>query len=111
MKTVNLKIGTDTYEGDGGKTETRDQYPWGLRITLNNDTLQKLGVNSKNLPSVGDVVSVMGMAKVCSVSTHTADDGDESTVELQITDIGLAPPKRDESSELKSAFYPEKDGE
>ena len=43
MKTVNLKIGTDTYESEGGKPETRDEYPWGLRFTLNNDTLEKAG--------------------------------------------------------------------
>ncbi len=30
MKTVNLKIGTDTYESEGGKPETRDEYPWGF---------------------------------------------------------------------------------
>lgn len=111
MKPVNLKLGTDTFEGEGGKPETRDQYPWGMRITLNNDTLEKLGVNSKSLPSVGDVVSIIGMAKVCAVSTHTEDEGEESSVEMQITDIGLAPPKRDDASELKNAFYPEKGGD
>ncbi|QDL30765.1 capsid staple protein [Serratia liquefaciens] len=88
MKTVNLKIGTDTYESEGGKPETRDEYPWGLRFTLNNDTLEKLGIQ---LPKVGEVVTVGGMAKVLSVSTRTEGDKAESSVDLQFTDIGIEP--------------------
>ncbi|SUH14280.1 Uncharacterised protein [Salmonella enterica subsp. enterica] len=81
----------------------------GLRITLDNESLQRLGLNAKSLPAVGDSVSVMAMANVCSVSTRTTDHGEDNYVELQITDIGLAPQKRDDAKELKDAFYP--DGE
>ncbi|USI30430.1 capsid staple protein [Cronobacter sakazakii] len=111
MKTVNMKTGTEAFEGDDGQPETRDQYPWGLRITLDNDSLMKLGVKAKSLPSVGDEVAIMGMAKVCSVSTRSTDSGEDNYVELQITDIGLNPPKRDDAQELKSAFYPDQEGE
>ena len=94
MKTVNMKTGTDSFVGEDGKPETKDQYPWGLRITLDNESLQRLGLNAKSLPAVGDSVSVMAMANVCSVSTRTTDHGEDNYVELQITDIGLAPQKR-----------------
>lgn len=106
MKTVNMKTGTDSFVGEDGKPETKDQYPWGLRITLDNESLQRLGLNAKSLPSVGDSVSIMAMANVCSVSTRTTDHGEDNYVELQITDIGLAPQKRDDAKELKDAFYP-----
>lgn len=106
MKTVNMKTGTDSFVGEDGKTETKDQYPWGLRITLDNESLQRIGLNAKSLPAVGDSVTIMAMANVCSVSTRTTDHGDDSNVELQITDIGLAPQKRDDAKELKDAFYP-----
>lgn len=86
MKTVNLKIGTDTYESEGGKPETRDEYPWGLRFTLNNDTLEKLGIP---LPKVGEMLAVGGLAKVLSVSTRTEGDKAESSVDLQFTDLGV----------------------
>ncbi|WP_447881592.1 capsid staple protein [Serratia fonticola] len=86
MKTVNLKIGTDTYESEGGKPETRDEYPWGLRFTLNNDTLEKLGIP---LPKVGEMLAVGGIAKVLSVSTRTEGDKAESSVDLQFTDLGV----------------------
>ena len=42
MDLVNLKTGTDTYQDEDGKTQTRDDYPWGLCIELNNETLAKL---------------------------------------------------------------------
>ena len=51
-------------------------------------------------------MSIMAMANVCSVSTRTTDHGEDNYVELQITDIGLAPQKRDDAKELKDAFYP-----
>lgn len=86
MKTVNLKIGTDTYESEGGKPETRAEYPWGLRFTLNNDTLEKLGIP---LPKVGEMLAVGGIAKVLSVSTRTEGDKAESSVDLQFTDLGV----------------------
>ncbi|WP_271311453.1 capsid staple protein [Yersinia intermedia] len=86
MKMVNLKQGTDTFETEGGNVETRDDYPWGLRITLNNETLKKLGIA---LPKVGDVLELVGKVKV--LSTSTREDGEEicSNADLQITDIGL----------------------
>ncbi|SUH14279.1 Uncharacterised protein [Salmonella enterica subsp. enterica] len=30
MKTVNMKTGTDSFVGEDGKPETKDQYPWGF---------------------------------------------------------------------------------
>ncbi len=34
MELVNLKTGTDSYRDESGETRTRDEYPWGLCITL-----------------------------------------------------------------------------
>ncbi|WP_076738223.1 capsid staple protein [Cronobacter sakazakii] len=112
MKPVNLKIGTDTYQDESGETKTRDEYPWGLRISLDNETIKRLGIDARMMPSVGDVISIAGMAKVVSVSTHSSD-GDEqrSSIDLQVTDLAMMPPKRDEGRELKNAFYPEEDDE
>lgn len=83
---VNLKQGTDSFENEEGKTVERDDYPWGLRITLNNETLKKLGIP---LPKVGGEMLLCGKVKV--LSTSTREDGEEtnSSVDLQITDIGL----------------------
>lgn len=96
MKVVNMKTGTESVEGEDGKVETRDDYPWGLRISLNGDALKKLGID---LPKVGDMMTIGGMAKVCGVSTREAEGGESySNVDLQITDFGMeasdaTPPK------------------
>ncbi|MEL5392872.1 capsid staple protein [Serratia nevei] len=110
MKTVNLKIGTDTYESESGKPETRDEYPWGLRFSLNNDTLQKLGIGDDALPKVGDVMQIGGLVKVLSVSTRTEGDKAESTVDLQFTDIGVEPAAAPQRS-AADTLYGESGGE
>lgn len=86
MKMVNLKQGTDTYENSDGEVKTRDEYPWGLHITLNDDVIKKLAMA---VPKVGDEVMVTAKAKVLSTSTREDGDESKSTVELQITDIGI----------------------
>lgn len=87
MKVVNMKTGTESVEGENGKVETRDDYPWGLHITLNGDSLKKLGTD---LPAVGDMMNIGGVAKVVSVSTRESEGGEShSHIELQITDFGM----------------------
>jgi len=96
MNIVNMKTGTESVEGEDGKVETRDDYPWGLRISLNGDALKKLGID---LPKVGEMLAIGGLAKVCAVSTREHEGGEShSNVELQITDLGMeasdaTPPK------------------
>ena len=96
MKVVNMKTGTESIEGENGAVETRDDYPWGLRISLNGDALKKLGTD---LPKVGDMMTIAGMAKIVGVSTREAEGGEShSHIDLQITDFGMeasdaTPPK------------------
>lgn len=33
MELVNLKTGTDTYQDEDGKTQTRDDYPWAFALS------------------------------------------------------------------------------
>ncbi|MCC3733707.1 hypothetical protein LLS47_12290 [Rouxiella badensis] len=84
---VNLKQGTDSFETEDGKTVQRDDYPWGLRVTLNNDVMQKLGIP---LPKVGSEMMLIGKVKVLSTSTRQDGEETNNNCDLQITDIGLA---------------------
>lgn len=70
------------------------EYPYGLRISLCEEDLAKLGITA--LPAVGQKLALNATAAVVSVSTYQADDAsdngrDEQRVELQITDMALAP--------------------
>jgi len=67
-------------------------YPYGLCLRLEEKTLDRLGM-AEDLPEVGDVIHIVGMAKVTSVSENETEttDGERQhrcCVELQITHMG-----------------------
>lgn len=68
---------------DGG-----DAYPYGLRLDLNNESLDKLGI--KGLPASGKVMKIVAEAKVESTSERQERNGDKHrSVGLQITSMSL----------------------
>lgn len=65
-----------------------DQYPWGLRLTVGTEELDKLDLG--RLPLPGAVVSLSGKARVVSVSEEVRGrDKTDRRLELQITDLDL----------------------
>ncbi len=61
----------------------KPDYPWGLRISLTEKELAKLGLDADC--DIGDMIDLRAFAVVTSVSKNKRDDGDESVrVELQI---------------------------
>lgn len=68
----------------------KEEYPYGLRIRLEKDDLEKLGM-TKKLPAVGDEVMVEAMCKVISVSENASENHDSSSVEYQIMHISIEP--------------------
>jgi hypothetical protein len=67
------------------------QYPWGLSITLENETISALGLDPEMF-SAGDNIQIMGEAKVESIEESEREGSKTSCVRLQITK--LAKPKR-----------------
>ncbi len=64
------------------------KYPWGLQITLSDDSLDKLGV--KSLPAAGTEVTIVAKAVVTGTSERqTEGEGTRSSMDLQITDMQL----------------------
>ena len=65
-----------------------NEYPWGLSINLENESLDKLGMD--DLPKVGSTVKVVAEAKVESVSSRSdRDDKNNRTVSLQIVKMAI----------------------
>jgi len=91
MKTVDMKM-PKTKKGGLGVPEAatisqRDEYPYGLRITLNEDQIKKLEHVMDYKPDTE--VEIMASAKVLSVRSNDLAGGKKDrSVELQIT--GLA---------------------
>ena len=64
------------------------KYPWGLCITLNDDSLDKLGV--KTLPAAGTEVTIVAKATVTGTSERqTEGEGTKASMDLQITDMQI----------------------
>lgn len=67
----------------------KDPYPYGLRLTLEEEDLEKLEIET--LTDVGKDVTVTARATVKSVSSRQNEDDEKrhQTVELQITSMKL----------------------
>jgi hypothetical protein len=73
------------------------RYPYGLELHLNDDSLEKLGVSSENMPAIGSSIQMMAMVKVTSVRmterTENGEDKKSMSVDLQITAMEFATEK------------------
>lgn len=67
----------------------RPLYPWGLSITLDNDALEKLGIDVSGL-EVGGSKMLLANVEVTSLSSNESKDGGTNqSASLQITDCCL----------------------
>ena len=70
-----------------------ERYPWGLRLTLNNEDLNKLGIKINDY-NVNSEIKIEAKAIITQVSSRQSSDGLNSTnsdnsLELQITDLSI----------------------
>lgn len=72
-------------------------YPYGLCISLDDETLEKLGLDDDCEP--GDHINLSALAKVTSVSKNDTADGQRCRVELQITHLGTDEDEEEEEEE------------
>lgn len=80
------------------------KYPWGLKLTLNEESLAKLGIET--LPKAGAEVTIQAKASVCGVSQYERDTGEANrAVDLQITDLGISSGQSKSDAEI---MYPNK---
>jgi hypothetical protein len=84
-----------TLSPDAAKQETflGDQdggpkYPYGLSLYLDNDTLNRLGIQT--LPAVGAQMSLTAICKVTSVGADEDQSGMVQRVNLQITAMEIS---------------------
>lgn len=82
-------------------------YPWGLQVRLDEDSLDKLGM--EKLPAVDGELMLIAKVKVVGVSSNEHSSNGKGkhkhkSVELQITDLCLedVPADKDAASELYS---------
>lgn len=90
---VKKEIGKDMPSAAPIADRTVPTYPYGLCVSLDEETLAKLKLDG-DMPDVGEMIHFCAMAKVtsASMSEREGTDGAKETcrrVELQITHLGL----------------------
>lgn len=78
-----------TYEQDA------DSYPCGLCLTLDDDDLKKLGIET--LPPLGSILSLEAKVKVTRLADDSGFYGRIRNLGLQITDMNLSSSDKSES--------------
>lgn len=63
-----------------------DDYPYGLRLSLDNEDLKKLGIT---LPKNGSTMTLEAVCEVIETSLISRDDKDEQRMSLQIQKLAL----------------------
>lgn len=76
-------------EQDPAGADSVPEFPWGLSICLDEDSLEKLGITE--LPKPGAIVTITAQAKVTAVrmSANEGEVTDRQGVDLQITDMAV----------------------
>lgn len=84
--------------------EMTEEYPYGLRISLGNEELKKLGI--AELPAIDTEMKLTALVCVTSVSSSEYQSGEpHKHVELQIEQMTLVPAKEEDNTTAK-ALYP-----
>ena len=81
----------------------QSEYPYGLSISLDQNTLAKLDVDHEDW-QIGDIFDLRCMARVTSVSENETESGKCCRVELQIVMMGA----ESESNETDEEEQPKK---
>lgn len=106
-KLVSMKIKKGDRDAPQPSTIATDWplYPWGLCLTLDDDSLKKLGLDAGDL-KVGSSMTLVANVEVSSISINDrmGSDGESQNVGLQITDLCLED-RGSKAADLADALY------
>lgn len=108
MQLIDMKNTVQTKDSTLVAPDMQDEYPYGLRIRLDNDTLKKLGITE--LPAIDSEHKLTAL--VCVVGLNMNESAGEGepyrSVELQIEQMALAPAKEEagESKDAAKTMFP-----
>ena len=105
---VNMAMSDEERQEQYGDDASPDlpKYPYGLRLDLDDDALEKLGITS--LPDVGTKMMITCQVEVCSTGAYqTAGSEKETSLGLQITDMEIGnSPTATTDAKSASLLYP-----
>lgn len=83
-------------------TTYNDKYPYGLRLSLNDDSLKSLGI--KKLPAVGTKMIVVGIGEVTRASEQESYNGTNRDIEIQLQELDIGKVSEDEAASAEEAI-------
>jgi len=107
MKMVDLELDDKQAAEETAEAEENEKpkFPWGTQITLNHETLEKLKMNK--LPEMDTYFEISAIVCVVGVNQHELKGETESSVTLQIHELGLAPYKENYFKKMGKKLYPD----
>ena len=93
------KSGEDMPSTSPVEAGSEESYPYGLRLRLENDELEKLGM--KELPEVGKTCTITAEGVVESISSNQSkgSEGSRKSVEIQITKMATSKADSDKEAD------------
>mgnify|MGYP000940690126 FL=1 len=102
---IDMMNGPDGQQGSLlGADANKPNYPYGLRITLDPDTLRKLAMGDGNMPQVGQQFELDALVEVIAVSMDDGQSNVGYSMTLQITAMELCPPGEEEENPGQAAL-------
>lgn len=95
MKSMKLTPAQKKNMIEGG-APLKEEYPYGLRVSLHDEQISKV---LAGMPQVGQKLMLHAMVEVCGVSQYEHAERKSRSVDLQITDMALAPAESKQSTE------------
>jgi hypothetical protein len=84
MKTI--KSNKDTVQS--APSEEKMSYPYGLELSLNKETLDKLGIKVDNI-DINSKCTIEAIGKITSISKNINERQDNSHMSIQLTDVAI----------------------
>jgi hypothetical protein len=72
----------------GMAEDSAPDYPWGLCLTLDECTLEKLGLEEEN-PEIGDMIDLRAFGKVTGIRKDMRDGEAHTCLEIQISHLAV----------------------
>lgn len=99
MELTNMKQSASEVKAELSPAPSKEpRYPYGLRLQLDKDVLEKLGW--KDLPKAGAGCTIEAIGKVTSVRTSDGANYSSASVEIQITDLAISATRKSAAETL-----------
>ena len=98
MRMTNMARSVEEIKDATSPAINTPRYSYGLTLRFDQETLDKLNLDTDDV-EVGDMLHMISMAEVTSVSKNDYGNGMQCCVELQLTHIGVA---ENESTEYEA---------